>query len=173
MISRSSLFYFAYGSNMSVQRLDQRVPGVRRLGAASLAGHELRFHKSGSDGSGKCDAFYTGLDQHELHGVLFELDSSGKRTLDRFEGLGAGYDEKTVSLALGTGESVEAVTYVATRIDAALQPFHWYKAHVLIGARSAALPSTHIDRIVAEPALDDPDRERHQREMSLYPDHAI
>lgn len=44
------LYYFAYGSNMLAARLT-----ARRLGIATLPAWQLRFHKVGSDGSGKGD----------------------------------------------------------------------------------------------------------------------
>jgi hypothetical protein len=36
-------------------RLRQRVPGARLIGASTLRGHALRWHKVATDGSGKCD----------------------------------------------------------------------------------------------------------------------
>ena len=37
--------YFAYGSNMSLVRLRERVPSAERLGVFILAEYQLRFHK--------------------------------------------------------------------------------------------------------------------------------
>jgi gamma-glutamylcyclotransferase len=53
------MYYFAYGSNMSLSRLRERVPSAEAVGCFSLNGHDLRFHKLSKDGSGKCDAFFT------------------------------------------------------------------------------------------------------------------
>lgn len=39
--------YFAYGSNMSLQRLRERVPGAEYLGSYTLINHNLRFHIEG------------------------------------------------------------------------------------------------------------------------------
>lgn len=156
--------YFAYGSNMSLQRLQARVPVARPLGAAVLPGHSLRFHKAGRDGSAKCDAFHTADLADAIHGVLFHIDEAGKAVLDRVEGLGAGYDEKQVILACGTA----AVTYVATHIDETLLPFHWYKQHVLVGATEARLPADYVYRIEQHPAVNDPDPARHAREIAIH-----
>jgi hypothetical protein len=156
--------YFAYGSNMSIRRLQQRVPAARLLRQGVLPGHSLRFHKVGQDGSAKCDAFHTAELADAIHGVLFHIDEAGKAVLDRVEGLGAGYDEKPVTLACGT----EAITFVATHIDDALLPFHWYKQHVLVGAREAGLPDSYIELIDLHPAMDDPDPARHAREIAVH-----
>jgi hypothetical protein len=160
--------YFAYGSNMSSRRLGQRVPQLVCISSAVLSHHTLRFHKSGRDGSGKCDAFFTECASDSIHGVLFDLDVAGKKTLDRIEGVGAGYDEKRVRIELAGGDRVEALTYVATHIDDTLLPFTWYKAHVMHGARAAALPAMYLDLIASVPALCDIDRERHAREMAIH-----
>ena len=57
-----AVIYFAYGSNLCFPRLRARVPGVRALGPALLRGHELRWHKRGTDGSGKCSIVKVGGD---------------------------------------------------------------------------------------------------------------
>lgn len=160
--------YFAYGSNMSLRRLQARIDAVQPLGVHTLAQHQLRFHKVGVDGSAKCDAFFTGQLAHAIHGVLYQIDRAGKAVLDRIEGLGAGYEEKTVEVAGPGGHVVEAITYYATHIDAELLPFHWYKQHVLVGARETRLPEHYIAHIESATARDDPDALRHAQQLSLY-----
>ena len=162
------MFYFAYGSNMSSARLRARVASVRVVSLATLPGHALRFHKTGRDGSAKCDAFATANANDVVIGVLFDLDAAHKTTLDRYEGLGAGYDDKRVMVTTPDGELHAAVTYAATQIDTALAPYDWYLAHVLRGAREHGLPAEYLARIVAVTTRVDADRARHGREMSVY-----
>jgi len=109
--------YFAYGSNMSLTRLRERVPSAMVLGTFSLRDHELRFHKHGKDDSGKCDVFFTGDNFHVVFGVLYEIAMSEKSVLDRAEGLGSGYEEKEVIVTDSRGVSERAVTYYATNIN--------------------------------------------------------
>jgi hypothetical protein len=153
---------------MSIRRLRRRVPSAQWLGRAVLEGHDLRFHKLGRDGSGKCDAFFTADPRDVMHGVVFRLQPSDKLILDRIEGLGAGYDEKRVRVTLARGGELQAVTYVATRLDSRLLPFCWYKAHVLAGARDAALPVPYANRIRAVDTWRDPDRRRRAREEAVH-----
>lgn len=162
------MHYFAYGSNMALARLRQRVPGARRMGVCSLNEHRLHFHKIGSDGSGKCDALYTGDKGHLLPGVLFEIDPRHKPHLDAVEGLGHGYDEKWVNIKLSTGERCRAFTYYALHIDTSLKPFSWYKHHVLTGARESGLPEAHILMIEAVQAIEDPDSHAARREWAIH-----
>ena len=164
------MLYFAYGSNMSIRRLHARTPSAGFVTVATLHGHELRFHKAGRDGSAKCDAFANGDPGHRVVGVVFELDPAEKPALDRVEGLGQGYEEKTIELTAQAGRIVTACTYYATHIDPGLRPYHWYKHHVLSGARDHGLPEPYLQRIEAVAAIADPQPERHRREMAIYTD---
>ena len=127
------------------------------------------FHKkSKGDGSGKCDAEYTNNANDVVYGVVFQIAASDKLELDRKEGLKNGYEEKTVSVATETGQTLEAVTYYATSIDSLLKPYEWYKDHVLRGAHEHGLPSEYITAIEAVKATPDADKSRHEKELSIY-----
>ena len=162
------MFYFAYGSNMSVRRLRRRVAEAAPLGTATLGGYQLRFHKVGQDGSGKCNAFATGDARDIMPGVLFELPDEAWSVLDRIEGVGRGYTRAPVQLDSGSGGAVEAYTYLATRLDDRLKPYCWYKRHVLAGALDAGLPQLYIEAICAVTTLRDPNRRRRAREHAVH-----
>ncbi|MBW0145900.1 gamma-glutamylcyclotransferase family protein [Marinobacter arenosus] len=161
--------YFAYGSNMSLLRLRERVPGAERKGMFTLVGHSLRFHKSSEkDGSAKCDALFTGKADDCVIGALFEIPEGEKGPLDRAEGLGFGYQEKLVTVIDDQGNSLEAFTYYATNIDPTLLPYSWYLHHVIHGARETGVPADYLDAISATQSQEDPDRERDARERAIY-----
>lgn len=162
------MLYFAYGSNMSGRRLEARVPVVRTVGVGRLDGHRLCFHKHGGDGSAKCDIVLTGVREDAVYGVVYEIETPAKLKLDRVEGLGHGYAEKQVSVAVANGTELQAVTYYALKIDAMLSPYHWYKAHVLIGARENGLPDEYIRMIEAIDSRHDYRHSRWQKEMAIY-----
>jgi len=162
------MLYFSYGSNMSSRRLAERVPSARFITVGRLFGHELRFHKIGKDGSGKCDAAVVNNGSAVIIGVVFDLAEAEKPILDRYEGLGAGYEEKSVIVISDKAKSLAAVTYYATHIAASIRPFLWYKEHVITGAREHNLPRHYISGIEAITAIADPDSKRHARELSIY-----
>lgn len=167
--SETKMRYFAYGSNMSIRRLQARTPSARHLDTGWLEGHRLEFHKIGRiDGSAKCDALKTGNSAHRVHGVLFELATEDKPALDRAEGLGMGYALKEVVVRRRGGPGVKAFTYYATLTSAHLRPFDWYKEHVLRGARENDLPEAYIRHIEAIEADEDPETARRMRELSIY-----
>ena len=162
------MLYFSYGSNMSIKRLVDRVPSAKFETVASLHEHDLRFHKKSKDGSGKCDACKTNNPKHFVIGVVFEIDESEKSDLDRKEGLGYGYEEKEVTLISLSGEKISALTYYATSIDSELKPYHWYKHHVLTGAKENELPAEYIEKINSIESVADIKPERHESEMAIY-----
>jgi hypothetical protein len=130
--------------------------------------HDLQFHKKGKDSSGKCDAHETSNPEHFLIGVVFEISETDKAELDQLEGLGNGYEQKEVSLTTVSGEIINAITYYATHIDPELKPYHWYKHHVLTGAKENRLPEEYIKKISMITSITDPNQERHEGEMAIY-----
>lgn len=150
--TKDTYLYFAYGSNMSSERLRVRTPSATSLGRARLPGYTLRWHKLGRDGSGKCDIEPSDAPGTAVWGVLYEIDRAERDGLDAAEGLGIGYDEHTVRVEADTVVR-EAVTYMARpdKIDPALRPLDWYKAHVMRGATEHGLPDEYARRIAAVP----------------------
>ncbi len=160
--------YFSYGSNMSILRLQARAPSARVMTIGTLHGHDLRFHKKSKDGSGKCDAYATGNDEHFVIGVIYEIEVAEKTELDRIEGLGYGYEGKEVEIVDQSGKQIMASTYLATDIDCNLGPYDWYKHHVIIGAQERGLPARYVEKIDRIESFSDPDSERLKREMRIY-----
>lgn len=164
--SVETLWYFAYGSNMSVRRMTARVPSAEAVGIACLPHYRLAFHKIGRDGSGKCDI--TPCKSNEVHGVIYRMARRHKPLLDACEDLGRGYRDQRLAVAAADGSNLQVFTYVALRRDASLLPFDWYLRHLVEGADEHRLPRPYRDRLAATESLDDPDRQRRARELSIY-----
>lgn len=162
------MLIFAYGSNISVKRLQARTPSARPQGMATLPGYRLLFHQLGGDGSGKCHIAQTGLAGDKVIGMIYELSPAEKPILDRFEGLGQRYSEQELRLIGADSIEVAATAYLGLHIRDGLKPFHWYKEHVLRGAREHAFPQPYIAMIDAIESREDPDQNRHLREMAHY-----
>lgn len=145
------LYYFAYGSNMLTSRLQARTPSARRLGVATLPGWQLRFHKVGSDGSGKGD-IVPAPGEH-VTGVLYRLRARELRRLDLAEG--AGYVRRRIAVQVGCRWQ-RCETYIATRVDPALQPFDWYRRLLLAGLLENEIAGAMVQRVLDTPALPDP-----------------
>jgi len=120
------------------------------------------------DGSAKCDARQSGDPSHFIFGVLYEVHPDEKPGLDEAEGLGSGYEIKDVLIRLDDGSSVDAFTYYATRIDASLKPYDWYREHVLVGARENLFPEDYVKFLEEFEFIEDADPGRRRRELSIY-----
>lgn len=162
------MHYFAYGSNLSVARLQQRVPSCRLITTGLLRCHCLVFHKIGRDGSAKCDAYYTGKQQDYTFGAVYKIDPSHKSRLDQAEGLGNGYETKHVTVQTETGAEISSFLYSATAIDPTIKPFHWYKEHVLRGMCEHDFPPHYLAGAEAVESIIDNDIARTERELQIY-----
>ena len=166
--------YFAYGSNLLTGRLTDplRAPSAVVLGVASAPGFVMRFHKIGTDGSGKCTLIPTGDDADVVYGVLYEFAPVDLPGLDREEGVHlGGYARHSLRLRLPNGDPAEAMTYIAGEqyIDAARVPFDWYRDLVVAGAQEHGLPPAYVRELERTPAIPDPDAARGADARRLLP----
>ena len=157
--------YFAYGSNLLTRRLTDRsrAPSAVALGISSAPGFVMRFHKIGTDGSGKCTLIATGHDADLVYGVVYEFADSDLAGLDREEGVHLGaYLRQSIQLVFPGGGTGEAMTYVAGEryVDATCVPFDWYRDLCVAGAMEHGLPSGYVKEVARTPAVPDPDAAR-------------
>lgn len=158
----SSLYYFAYGSNLHPLRFRRRVPSARVVANAVLPGHQLVFDKHGGDDSGKCTIMPGAA---EVQGVVYEMEASERPELDILE---SGYEccERVVNTFAG---AMPAFVYIARAemIIPGLLPYHWYKLYVLLGARQHGLDPHYCRRIEAQAHIDDPHIERQRQHFQI------
>ena len=159
-------YYFAFGSNLSRNRLEQRLGACEVWGVAWLPEYQLCFHKNGKDGSGKCDVFHQPGSEHRAYGVVYVLSDEQLVALDGFEG--PGYRREIV-LVYGNEQVVSAATYIAKpdEIEAGLKPYPWYKAFVEAGAREHRLPEHYIADIAAIDTIPDLDQKRVEKNRAI------
>jgi hypothetical protein len=161
--------YFAYGSNMLTQRLRARCPSAVVRQIAWVDNAAISFSKKSQDKSGKATIDFAA--GKRIFGVVFDLADADLLGLDSFEGVGNGYDRKDDFLIqiMGSDEPIKAVTYLANpaSIDRALQPFDWYLALVIAGARQHALPPAYVGILESTPARRDPKGKRPSRLEAL------
>ncbi len=158
--------YFAYGSNMLIERLKTRVPSANNPTPYALQKYYLRFHKKSVDCSGKCSIVATESDKDVVHGVLFDIADTQISALDSAEGVGYRRDEITLIL---DGTETKVFVYVAEKntIDEALVPYSWHYDLVLAGAEQHALPSDYVAGLQAIPFTQDPKADRKSRLEAL------
>lgn len=144
-----SALYFAYGSNLSLARMRERIAGAEPLGAARLVGFCLRLDKRGADGSGKANL---GDDASQsVWGALYRIDANEWPRLDAFE---PDYERFEVEVEW-RGGARRAQTYRSHRLTPDAVPFAWYKRLLVEGARAHALPEAWIRRLERLPERSD------------------
>jgi len=134
-----TLYYFAYGSNMSASRLQSRIKIKADVGAAYLEGWQMVFNKRGRDGSGKANLIAN--PDFVTWGVLYLLEGS---ELDRLDVIEGGYERMNVRVRQRDGTVYDAVTYVSQDLTDDPRPSHEYKEYVLSGAREHHLPPDYL-----------------------------
>ena len=131
--------------------------------------YSLCFHKrSWTDGTGKCNAFYTGNTYDEVIGVVYKILSSEKSELDLYEGVGKGYEVQSIDV-LHDNKERAVFTYIAeeAHVDDLLVPYSWYKRYVIHGARHHGLPEIYIQSLNSVQSIEDPDRCRAESELMI------
>ena len=153
------IWYFAYGSNMNPARLaDQRlkeraVQMGPRLGGR-LDGWRLVFNKIARSPEGAAAGNIVGAPGGVVHGTLNQMPDAGLAVLDIWEGVAGGhYRRRAVPVVRAdTGETVEAVTYIALKVGEGLRPTREYLGHLLAG--KDLLPAEYWEKLKETPTLD-------------------
>jgi gamma-glutamylcyclotransferase (GGCT)/AIG2-like uncharacterized protein YtfP len=160
---------FSYGSNMLTARIKDRIKSYSILGVGFIKEHSLKIHKRSKDLSGKADAYYTGNIEDLVWGVVGEITEQDKVILDKIEGLGKGYNQKTEKVNLVDGSVINSIIYCADEkfIDRDLKPYHWYKRFVLEGAKENKLPDDYINKIDKIESIADNDTERSKKKLRI------
>ena len=147
------VYVFAYGSNMSTERMQARVSSAKSLGRAKLKPPDksLVCNKKGEDGSGKANL--VDKDGGIVWGVLYEIDSEELSKLDKFE---KGYERKSLDVSTEQDSSVKAYVYISSELTDDPRPYDWYKKCMRDGAREPHLPSFYITRLEQIESKPDP-----------------
>lgn len=161
---------FAYGSNMNINRLKERVPSATKICNASIEGYKFSFNKrSNVDGSAKGNIQSTNSNDDKVWGVIFEIDEADKSGLDEVEGLGKGYNEQEIDLLDDKGNGIRAQVYIAdtASINNEALPFDWYKAFVVTGAEQNELPAYYTEKLKNTNAKVDKNVERSEKQQAI------
>lgn len=86
-VEDSLVWYFAYGSNMDIKRLEERVGKVKSACHGCLTNYELVFNKKGNHGERYANIRETQRERKEVvEGVLYKLTKEQIARLDSCEG---------------------------------------------------------------------------------------
>lgn len=128
-------YYFAYGSNMNVERMASRDLKVTSACSAHLPGFGLRFNKRSRRDATLACANITYAPNERVEGVLYQLENNSEIiNLDPHEGSPFFYSREQFWVQSDNGQ-IATWIYVANPavIDNSIKPARWYVEHLLAG----------------------------------------
>jgi gamma-glutamylcyclotransferase len=143
----NTAWYFAYGTNMSRAQMRARAGEILEEGPGRLENYELLFNKKVRGGTATANIHPA--PGRAVEGVLYKINESAFRNLDRFEGAPQHYRRIEVNVLEGTGQACAAQVYIATKVEKGLRPAAHYLKTILDGAVEHNLPADYVERIKA------------------------
>src|SRR3990167_1546340 len=167
-IGEGRLWYFAYGSNMNKNRMEQRLAGCEqpiytKRELVKLKGYQVTFNKKSSakNGTSYANIQPTRIPNNEpvVYGIIYDLLPDAFSKLDRYEGFPEHYTKNLLSVEhVETGTRIPSVAYLANHADidtvGNFRPTSEYLGHLLAGAD--ILPSEYVDFLRTFEVFDDP-----------------
>lgn len=141
----ATVWYFAYGSNLSRAQVRSRAGEILEERLARLDNYEVVFNKKARGGT--ATANIRPAPGETVYGVLYRLTEAGLRALDRFEGVPEHYRRIEVTVVDQAGNRIPAQTYIATRVERGLKPASHYLQTILQGAAEHGLPEDYIESL--------------------------
>ncbi|PCI85382.1 MAG: gamma-glutamylcyclotransferase [Hyphomicrobiales bacterium] len=165
-MASETILYFAYGSNMLLQRLTDRCPSAKAVGVATAGYHYICFGLAGKDGSGKAAIVKTQNQDDKVFGVVFEIAQTELADLDKFE---MKYKRNDNFEVVMDGQSLKTITYyvVETKLEIGLLPTDWYRDICVAGAKQHSLDADYIAELEALIVRQDADNEGHKYLLNL------
>lgn len=151
---KTASLYFAYGSNLNWEQLQQRCPGARFVDLALLPDHRLAFTRASNYwGGGVADVVPTPGAQ--VWGVIYAVSRRCLTALDQYEGYQPGrrYNayRRLAAVVWRRGDSSrpeKVWLYQAVAMEAFIAPSRRYKEVIRQGAVSWGLPQSYITEVI-------------------------
>ena len=149
--ANQDVWYFAYGSNLSIDRMKSRTGPIRDAKRARLSRYQLVFNKR-AEGVGAYANIVPNSDT-KVWGVTYLCDQEAIEKLDLCEGVDGGhYVHEWLPLTWDDGATLNALAYNAGEeyICEGEEPTPEYVAHIIKGAEEHGLPEEYTRSILSE-----------------------
>jgi gamma-glutamylcyclotransferase len=147
----ATAWYFAYASNMNRAQMRSRAGQILEERPGRLENYELAFNKKVRGGT--AGANIRPAPGKAVEGILYKINESAFRNLDRFEGAPVHYRRIQIDVKDRDGKTIAAQAFIATKVEKGLRPAPHYLKTILDGAAEHNLPSEYVEsiRAAAEP----------------------
>ncbi len=142
-----TVWYFAYGSNMSRATMQQRAGQILDAQPGRLENYALVFNKKVRGGS--AEANIQAARGETVYGVLYKISESALRALDRATAVPEHYRRIELNVTDAAGKSIPAQVYIAAKVEKGLRPAPHYLQTLIRGAGEHGLPAEYIADIKA------------------------
>jgi cation transport regulator ChaC len=137
---RMPRYHFGYGSNMDEKQMARRCPSSTPIGTASMPGYSFLINDRGF-------ASITMAAGRVVHGLLWDLDETDEKRLDRYEGVAEGlYRKVALPARLADGSSVDALVYIACSNQPGT-PRRGYLENILQAASEHGFPAGYLEEL--------------------------
>jgi gamma-glutamylcyclotransferase (GGCT)/AIG2-like uncharacterized protein YtfP len=130
---------------MNRAQMLSRVGNIVEEHTASLPNFQLRFNKKVRGGT--AGANVQPAPGKTVYGVLYKIEESTFRSLDRYEGVPEHYRRIEIQVTPDGGQPVPAQVYIASKIEKGLRPSAQYLKAILDGAGERSFPAAYIGEI--------------------------
>ncbi len=131
--------YFAYGSNLSLEQMEQRCPGSKLIGPGWIDGYRLEFNfPSKRWGGGAADII---ADKGStVWGLLYELTDQDLENLDQYENYPTGYDRFQIAVQTDLDKVNDVLVYFVVDKKDFIPPSEIYLNIIKKAAREFGFP---------------------------------
>lgn len=132
--------YFAYGSNIWAEQMDDRCPNHRLVGVGVLKGYRWIISSRGY-------ANIVESSSDVVLGVVYEISDSDEMNLDRYEGVGSGSYRKELLHVEVDGSHRTCLVYIDPIEEEGL-PKAEYIRRINSGIKDAKLPPEYVENCI-------------------------
>lgn len=109
----TNIYYFAFGSNMDLERIVHRNLSFEKRESAKLKDYKLLFNKRASKAYGQTFANIEPQEDSFVEGILYHTNEESIDILDAYEGYPEHYTREFVNVVRVGNKIVQAITYIA------------------------------------------------------------
>ncbi|MFT7162989.1 MAG: gamma-glutamylcyclotransferase [Bacteroidia bacterium] len=161
-------YVFSYGSNLFLNRIINRTKSAIVIDTHRLNGFKIVFNKKSADGSAKANIVETKDISDFVWGVIHKIGITEKSILDKYEGLGNGYDYINFILSI-EGEEKMIHSYIA-RSEQFLEegkPYDWYLNFVIAGTIENNFPENYVNDLKLVESKKDLNEKRAKQNLAV------
>lgn len=135
--------YIAYGSNLNLDQMAMRCPTAKVLGSSTLRGYQLLFRGYESGAVATIEKRANG----KVPVLVWELETSDEKALDRYEGWPSFYRKEYIKINLNC-KWVTAMVYIMNEGRRLGKPSQRYYNTILEGYRNAGFNTNSLTEAV-------------------------